>query len=200
MATLETRPQDPSGGDGDHLRTLAEHLTRSCQLILAERAIRAGKTTIPRLRSEPLLEALRDGDIIDGDEEARALLADMDDAGIGPGQLQDMARTAFRNLRPPSRSPELLAHAEAILEADEVHRLARSALIGERAADLAFELRMNEVGPRQRPDPDREWRRRLLAPRSLLDFQYRNATPGQRRKLRLQVEAAERRARRLRGR
>jgi hypothetical protein len=199
MAALETRPQDSTGAGGDSLRALAEHLTRSCQLILCERAIQAGKTSIPQLRAEPLYEALRDGDIIDGDEEARALLADMTDARIGPGQLQDMARTAFRSLRPPSPSPALLAAAAAVLNADEQHRLARSALIGERADDVLFQLRMSETGQPERADPDREWRRKLLDPQTRSDFQYRHLTPGQRRKLRLRVAAAGRVARRLRG-
>jgi hypothetical protein len=198
VPALETRPQDQSSSGGDHLRALAEHLTRSCRLILAEKAIREGRSTIPRLRSEPLDEALRDGDIVDGDQEARALLADMEEAGIGPSNMRSMARTAFRSLRPRSPSPALLAHAEALLDADEVHRLARSAMVGERLDDVLFQMRMGETGQPARADPEAQWRRKLLAPQSFDDLRYRNATPARRRRLRQRVAAAERRARKLR--
>jgi hypothetical protein len=197
VPALETRPQDQASNGGDSLRTLAEHLTRGCQLILCERAIRASKTTIPRPRPEPLYEAMVEGDICD-EQEARAVLADMDEAGCGPGQMRDMARAAFRSLRPPSLSPALLAAAEAVLNADETHRLARSALIGERLDDLMFELRMGDAPQPARADPEAQWRRRLMNPTSRFVFQYRHLTPGQRRKLRLRVAAAERRARKLR--
>jgi hypothetical protein len=190
---LETRP---AGAGDDNARVLAEHLTRVAQLVLIERSLRAGQRTIPHLDSEGLYQA------IVGDEdlaaEAGPLLEDLREAGCGPEDLRGMARDVFRSLRPPSLSPELLEAAERLLDVDERHRLARSALVGERAADLMFEIRMNETGPRQRPDPDWEWRRRLIAPQSRFDFQYRHATPAQRRKLRLGVAAAERRARKLR--
>jgi hypothetical protein len=197
MATLETRPQDHPAGGGDHnARILADHLTRTAQFVLIERAMRAGKRTIPHLDSEELYQAIA------GDEdlaaEAGPLLEDLREAGSGPEDLQGMARDVFRSLRPPSLSPELLAAAEDVLNADERHRLARSALIGERADDLLFQLRMGETGQPARPDADREWRRRVVHPQTKFDLVYKRMQPAERRVFCKRLEARRSAARKLR--
>jgi hypothetical protein len=194
---IETRPQHhPARGGDDNARAVAELMTGTAQLVLIERAMRAGKRTIPHLDSEELYQAIA------GDEdlaaEAGPLLEDLREAGCGPEDLRGMARDVFRSLRPPSLSPELLRQAERILDDDERARLQHSAEIGRQLEDTLFELRLGEAG-QPRSDPDREWARRLIDPQTRSDFQYRHLTPGQRRRLRLRVAAAERRARRLRG-